>query len=77
MLSLVDIVSSDRLLADKPVATAFASIADVFDFYSRELVANSGHALMISEPGYTLNYSKIGLQPSIEIGGYVPKGAVQ
>ena len=58
MLPLVDIVRSSWLLADKSVDTALTTITDVFDFYGRDLVANSGHALMISETGSALNYSK-------------------
>jgi hypothetical protein len=57
MLPLVDIVRSDRLLADKSVDTTFTSIADVLDFYGRDLAVDSGHTLMIGEAGYTLNYS--------------------
>jgi hypothetical protein len=49
MLPLVDIVRSSWLLADKSVDTALATITDVFDFYGRDLVADSGHALMIGE----------------------------
>jgi hypothetical protein len=72
MLPLVDVVRGSRLLADQAIDTALSKIADVFDFYGRDLSANSGYALMIGETGYTLNYSKSDLQTSIEIGGYVP-----
>jgi hypothetical protein len=61
MLPLVDIVRSNWLLADKSVDTALAPITDVFDFYGRDLAANSGHALMIGETGYTHNYSTLNL----------------
>jgi hypothetical protein len=69
MLPLVDIVRSDRLLADKSVDTTFTSIADKFDFYGRDLSADSGHALMIRETGYALNYTKLDLKISMEIDG--------
>jgi len=51
MLPLVDIVRSSWLLADKTIDTALASITDGFDFYGRDLVSDSGHGLMIGEPG--------------------------
>ncbi len=41
MLPLVDIVRSDRLLADQAVDTALGTITDVFDFYGRDLAADS------------------------------------
>ncbi len=47
MLPLVDIVLSSWLLADKPIDTTLTTITDVFDFYGRDLAADSGHALMI------------------------------
>ena len=72
MLPLVDIVSCDWLLADKSINTALTTLTDVFDFYGRDLAADSGHGLMIRESRYSLNYSKIDSQTSIEIGGYVP-----
>ena len=68
----MDVVRRSRLLADESVDTSLASIANVFDFYSRDPMANSGHVLMIGETGYTLNYSKLDLQTSIGTGGYVP-----
>jgi hypothetical protein len=46
MLPLVNIVRSDGFLADETVDAALTSITDVFDFYSRDLVTNSGHPLM-------------------------------
>jgi hypothetical protein len=55
MLPLVDIVRSSWLLADKSVYTALTPITDVFDYYSRDLVAHSGHALMIRESRCMLN----------------------
>ena len=58
MLPLVDIVRSSWLLADKSVYTALTTMADVLDFYGRDLAADSGHALMIGETGSALNYSK-------------------
>ena len=58
VLPLVDIVRSSRLLADKSIDTSLTTITDVFDFYGRDLVADSGHALMIWETGAVLNYSK-------------------
>jgi hypothetical protein len=61
MLPLVDVVRSDWLLADKPIETTLASIANIFDFYSRDLVADSGHTLMIGETGYALNPPKSGI----------------
>jgi hypothetical protein len=76
MLPLVDIVRSSWLFADKSVDTLLATITDVFDFYGRDLVADSGHSLMIKETCSTLNHSKLDLQTSIEIGGYVPFAAV-
>ena len=72
MLPLVDIVRSNGFLANKPINTALAPITDVFDFYGRDLVSGSGHALMIGETRYALNYSKLYLQTSTEIGGYEP-----
>ena len=39
MLPLVDVVRSDRLLADKAVDASLTTITDVFDFYSRDLAA--------------------------------------
>jgi len=77
MLPLVDIVRSSWLLADEPVDTAFTTITDVFDFYGRDLAADSGHALMIGESRYALNYSELDLQISIKIGGCVPKAAIR
>jgi len=47
MLPLVDIVGSSGLLADKSIDTALTTITDIFDFYGRDLAADSGHALMI------------------------------
>ena len=76
MLPLVDIVRSSCLLADKSVDTALTTIIDVFDFYGRDLVLDSGHALMIGESRCLLNYSKLDLQTLIEIVGYVPAAAV-
>ena len=73
MLPLVDIVRGSGLLGDKSVNTALTTITDVFDFYGRDLAADSGHGLMIGETRYALNYSKIDSQTSIEIGGYVPR----
>jgi hypothetical protein len=72
MLPLVDIVRSSGFLADKAVDTALTPIADVFNFYSKDLAVDSGHALMIRESRCLLNYSKLDLQKSMEIGGYVP-----
>jgi hypothetical protein len=69
MLPLVDIVCSDRLLADKSVDTSFASIANILDFYGRDLATDSGHAPIIGETGAALNYSKLGPQPSMANGG--------
>ena len=69
MLPLVDIVRSIWLLADKVVNTALTTIADILDFYSRDLVADSGHTLMIRETGYALNYSKLDLKTFMENGG--------
>ena len=77
MLPLVDIVRSSWLFADKSVDTALAPITDVFYFYGRDLVADSGHALMIGESRYLLNYSKLDLQTLIEIGSYVPFAAIR
>jgi hypothetical protein len=57
MLPLVDVVGGDGFLADETVDTSLASIACIFNFYGRDLVADSGHTLMIGEVGYTLNYS--------------------
>jgi hypothetical protein len=45
MLPLVDIVRSSWLLADKSIDTTLTAITDVFDFYGRDLSADSGHAL--------------------------------
>jgi hypothetical protein len=68
MLPFVDIVRSDGLLADKAVDTTFATITDVFDFDGRDLVADSGHALMTGETGSALNYSVLDPQTVVEIG---------
>jgi hypothetical protein len=68
MLPLVDIVRSNGLLADKSVDTALTTITDVLYFYGRDLAADSGHALMIGETGYALNYLKLELQTLVEIG---------
>ena len=62
MLPLVDIVRSSGLLADKTVDTALTTITGVFDFNGGYLASDSGHALMIGETCYTLNYSKLDLQ---------------
>jgi hypothetical protein len=43
MLPLVDVVGGDGLLADETVDTSLASIASIFDFYGRDLAADSGH----------------------------------
>ncbi len=72
MLPLVDVVRSDRLLADKSVDTALATITDVFYFYGQDLSADSWHGLMIGETRYALNYSTLDLQTLIETGSYVP-----
>jgi hypothetical protein len=77
MLPLVDIVRGYWLLADKSVDTALASITDVFDLYGRDLVSDSGHALMTGETRYALNYSKLDLQTLIEIGGFVPNPVIK
>ena len=69
MLPLVDVVRCNGPLADKSVDTSLTPITDVFDFYGRDFVADSGHALMIRETGYPLNYSKLDLQTSMENGG--------
>jgi hypothetical protein len=69
MLPLVDVVHSNGLLADKSIDATFATVTDVFDFYSRDLVTDSGHGLMIGETGAALNYSKLGPQPSMANGG--------
>ncbi len=69
MLPLVDVVRCSGPLADKPVDTSLTPITDILDFYSRDLVADSGHALMIRETGYALNCSKPDLKTFIEIGG--------
>jgi hypothetical protein len=71
MLPLVDIVRSSGLLTNESIDTAFTTITDVFDFYGRDLAADSGHALMIGETRYALNYSKLELQTFVEIDGYV------
>ena len=71
MLPLVDVASGDWALTNEPIDTLFPPITDVFDFYGRDLAANSGHALMIGETRYSLNCSKLDLQTSIEIDGYV------
>ena len=47
VLPLVDIVRSSWLLADKSVDTTLTTITNVFDFYGRDLAADSGHTLMI------------------------------
>jgi hypothetical protein len=70
------LVGTGWLLADESVDTPLTTITDVFDFYGRDLSADSGHTLMIGETRYALNYSKLDLQTLIEIGGYVPKAAV-
>jgi hypothetical protein len=72
MLPLVDIVRGCRLHADEAVDTALTSITDVFNFYSRDLVADSRHALMIGETRYALNYSTLKLKSSMKIGSFVP-----
>ena len=59
MLPLVDVVGRSWLLADELIDTAFTPITDVFDFFGRDLVADSGHTLMIGETRYLLNYSKL------------------
>ncbi len=51
MLPLVDVAGGNWSLTDEPVDTLFASITNVFDFYSRNLATNSGHALIIEETG--------------------------
>jgi hypothetical protein len=71
MLPLVDIVRSSWFLADKSVDTSLTTITDVFDFYGRDLVSNSGHGLMIGETRYGLNYSKLDRQTLIETGSFV------
>ncbi len=55
MLPLVNVAGGDRTLTNKPINTLLASITDVFDFYSRNLATNSGHALIIEETGWRLN----------------------
>ena len=57
MLPLVDIVRSSWFLADKTVDTTLTTITGIFDFYDRDLAADSGHTLMIGETRYALNYS--------------------
>jgi hypothetical protein len=69
MLPLVDIVRRSGFLADKSIDTALTTITDVFDFYGRDLVADSGHALIIGETRYALNYSKPDLKALIKIDG--------
>jgi hypothetical protein len=72
MLPLVDIVRSSWFLADRPIDTALTTITDVFDFYGGDLVADSGHTLMIGETRYALNYSILGFRLAMTIGSYVP-----
>ena len=55
MLPLVDVVRGDRSLANQPVDTLLTSITEVFVFYSRDIVADSGHAPMIRESRSMLN----------------------
>jgi hypothetical protein len=65
------LVGTGWLLADESVDTPLTTITDVFDFYGRDLAADSRHALMIGETRYAPNYSKLDLQTLIGIGGYV------
>jgi hypothetical protein len=69
MQPLVDEVRCNGPLADKPVDTSLTPITDNLDFYSRDIVADSGYALIIRETCYALNYSKLDLQTSTETGG--------
>jgi len=43
------------MLTNKPVNALFASITDVFNFYSRNLATNSGHVLIIEETCRRIN----------------------
>ena len=65
MLPLVDIVSCDWLLADKSINTALTTITDVFDFYGRDLAADSGHDLIIEETGRRLNHDRLDFQKAV------------
>ena len=51
VLPLVYVVRGFWFLADQAIDAALATITDVLDFYSRDLVADSGHGLMIEETG--------------------------
>ena len=72
MLPVVDVVRGSRLLANQAIYTPLTAITDVFDFYSRDLAANSGHPLMICKTGSALNHSKPDIQISMTNGGKVP-----
>ena len=65
ILQLVDIVRSSGLLADKSINTTLTTITDVFDFYSRDLAANSGHDLIIEETGRRLNHDRQDFQKAV------------
>jgi hypothetical protein len=54
MLPLVNVAGSDWSFTNEPVNSLFASITNVFDFYSRNLATNSGHVLIIEETGRRL-----------------------
>jgi hypothetical protein len=69
MLPLVDIVRRSWLLADKTIDTPLTPITDVFNFYGRNLMSDSGHTLMVGETGYALNYSNLDIRTSMKIGG--------
>jgi hypothetical protein len=81
MLPLVDVVRSDWLLADKSVDTALTTITDVFDFYSRDLVMDSGHAPIIGQTSQVLNprgrIPKADTQNLIIRGSNVPEPVIE
>ncbi len=77
MLPLVDVASGDWSLTDEPVDTLFASITDVFDFYSRNLATYSGHVLIIKETGLRLNPDSCRSKSLDQLPQSAPSGSLQ
>ena len=65
MLPLVNVAGGDWSFTYEPVDTPFTPITTVFDFYSRNLVANSRHAPIIGETGRGLNHDRQGFQKAV------------
>ena len=65
MLPLVNVAGGYWSFTYEPVDTPYTPITDVFDFYSRDFAANSGHDLIIEETGRRLNHDRQGFLKAV------------